>query len=154
MAAAHALLDVPNPQPGGKEYSPCPEQTFPNRVFFGDIHLHTPCSADAGMIGNTLGPDDACRLAKGQVVTSSTGGPARLARPLDFLVVADHAENLGLAPLLAQKDASLLATEFGQQLDAALEAGAPAGAWPLRSQAKAGGVDPLADHPEIYVSAW
>jgi Protein of unknown function (DUF3604) len=48
----------------------------------------------------TRWPDEAYRFAKGEVVTSSTGLKAKLARPLDFLVVADHSENLGLAPLL------------------------------------------------------
>ena len=38
-------------------YSPYPEQDFPNRVFFGDTHVHTKFSPDAGMIGCTLGPE-------------------------------------------------------------------------------------------------
>ena len=151
---AIAQEDVPSTQPGGRSYSPYPEQTFPNQVFFGDTHLHTTYSADAGMVGNTLGPDEAFRFAKGETVTSSTGVEARLRRPLDFLVVADHAENLGLAPLLAAKDETLLSTDFGQQLNAALEAGDPARAWSIWSQSKSGGVDPLADYPEIYVNAW
>ncbi len=146
--------DVPGTQPGDRVYSPYPGQDFPNQVFFGDTHLHTAYSADAGMIGNTLGPDEAYRFAKGEVVTSSTGVDARLARPLDFLVVADHAENLGLAPLLATKDETLLATEFGQRLASALDAGDPAGAWKIWSDSKAGGQDPLADYPEIYMNAW
>jgi hypothetical protein len=149
-----AQEDVPGTQPDDRSYSPYPEQNFPNQVFFGDTHLHTSYSADAGMVGNTLGPDAAFRFAKGETVTSSTGVPARLSRPLDFLVVADHAENLGLAPLLAAKDATLLSTEFGQQLAAALSAGDPAGAWSIWSKSKAGGVDPLADYPEIYMNAW
>ncbi|MFB1490409.1 MULTISPECIES: DUF3604 domain-containing protein [unclassified Thiocapsa] len=62
--------------PGDRTYSPYPEQTFPNRVFFGDTHLHTSYSTDAGMIGNTLGPEDAYRFARGEQVTSSTGLPA------------------------------------------------------------------------------
>ncbi|WP_078059307.1 DUF3604 domain-containing protein [Tropicimonas marinistellae] len=151
MASAQ---DIPGTQPTAEQYSPYPKQSFPNQVFFGDTHLHTSYSADAGMVGNVLGPDDAFRFAKGETVTSSTGVEARLERSLDFLVVADHAENLGLAPLLAQKDPTLLSTAFGQQLDAALEADDPAGAWSIWSQSKAGGVDPLADHPEIYVNAW
>ena len=102
--AARAQDDAPGPSGKKVHYSPYPEQTFPNRVYFGDTHLHTSYSADAGMIGNTLGPDEAYRFAKGEVVTSSTGLKARLARPLDFLVVADHAENLGIAPLLAARD--------------------------------------------------
>ena len=69
-------------------------------VYWGDTHLHTAYSTDAGMIGNTLSPDEAYRFARGEEVTSSTGVPARLVRPPDFLVVSDHAENLGLAPMI------------------------------------------------------
>jgi hypothetical protein len=77
------------------QYSPYPEENFPNNVYFGDTHLHTAYSTDAGMIGNTLGPEEAYRFAKGETVISSTGLQARLRRPLDFLVIADHSENLG-----------------------------------------------------------
>jgi len=153
-ASARADYDVPSTLPGKRQYSPYPSQTFPNRVYFGDTHLHTSYSADAGMVGNTLGPDEAYRFAKGEVVTSSTGIKTRLARPLDFLVVADHAENLGLAPLLAAKDPALMATDFGKQLRAALDAGNPAGAWEIWSKSKANGKDPLADHQDIYRTAW
>lgn len=136
------------------KYSPYPEENFPNQVFFGDTHLHSSYSADAGMIGNMLGPDEAYRFANGEVVISSTGVRARLARPLDFLVVADHAENLGLAPLLMADDPALLATKFGQSLKEKMDAGDPAGAWKIWSDSKATGNDPLADHPEIYRTAW
>ena len=151
---AVAQEDVPGVFPANRSYSPYPEQDFPNQVFFGDTHLHTSYSADAGMVGNTLGPDQAYRFAKGELVTSSTGLPTRLARPLDFLVVADHAENLGLAPLLAANDPTLLATEFGRELRAAVDAGDPAGAWAIWSEAKSTGKDPLAGQEEIYRNAW
>jgi len=154
VAAVLADDDVPGP-PGRKiQYSPYSEKTFPNRVYFGDTHLHTSYSADAGMVGCTLGPDEAYRFAKGEVVTSSTGLKARLGRPLDFLVVADHAENLGLAPLLMAKDPALLATEFGKALRAKIDTGDLAGAWEVWSKAKAGGKDPLAGHEDIYRTAW
>lgn len=154
LAVSADAEDIPSTQPGDREYSPYPQQDFPNQVFFGDTHLHTSYSADAGMIGNVLGPNEAYRFAKGEVVTSSTGVEARLHRPLDFLVVADHAENLGLAPLLAAKDATLLSTKFGQQLNAAVEAGDPVGAWSIWSKAKSTGTDPLAEFQEIYETAW
>ncbi|MGD8788511.1 MAG: DUF3604 domain-containing protein, partial [Burkholderiales bacterium] len=51
---------------GKKEYSPYLYQSYPNRVFFGDTHLHTSYSTDAGMVGNTLGPEDALRFARGE----------------------------------------------------------------------------------------
>jgi hypothetical protein len=146
--------DAPATQPGARQYSPYPKQTFPNRVFFGDTHCHTSYSADAGMVGNTLGPDEAYRFAKGETVTSSTGLPTRLARPLDFLVVSDHAENLGLAPLLATKDETLMATDFGQKLQSAVDTGDPARAWKIWSESKATGQDPLDDYPDIYRTAW
>jgi hypothetical protein len=109
--------DAPPPAEIDKsKYSPYPQQDFPDRVFFGDTHLHTSYSADAGMIGNTLGPQDAYRFARGETVTSSTGIPARLSRPLDFLVVADHAENLGLAPAIAESNPELLANDWGRMV--------------------------------------
>ena len=97
-----------------RQYSPYPAQTFPNNVYFGDTHLHTSYSTDAGMIGNTLGPEEAYRFARGEKVTSSTGLPAQLGRPLDFLVIADHAENLGLAPAIAESNPDLLKNPWGK----------------------------------------
>jgi len=80
MAPAFAQDDAPGAQPKKSGYSPYPEVHVPHRVYFGDTHLHTSYSADAGMIGNTLGPEEAYRFAKGETVKSSTGVPARLAR--------------------------------------------------------------------------
>jgi hypothetical protein len=154
MASVQAQEDAPGAQPKKSGYSPYPEVTYPNRVYFGDTHLHTTYSADAGMIGNTLGPEEAYRFAKGQMVKSSTGVQARLARPLDFLVVADHAENLGLAPLLMAKDPGLMATEFGKELRKGVDAGDLPGAWDYWSRAKASGKDPLAGQDQIYRTAW
>ena len=69
---------------GEKEYSPFLNIGYPQRVYWGDTHLHTSLSTDAGMIGNRLGPEEAYRFARGETVTSSTGVRARLQRPLDF----------------------------------------------------------------------
>jgi hypothetical protein len=79
-------------------YSPYAGREFPTRPFFGDTHLHTAMSFDAGFFGARLGPADAYRFAKGEEVTSNTGQRVRLSRPLDFLVVADHSDFMGLAP--------------------------------------------------------
>ena len=103
-----------------KIYSPYVERTvrnsdFAEGVYWGDTHLHTRYSSDAGMIGNRLGPDEAYRFAKGEEVLTSTGQRARLIRPLDFLVVSDHAEALGLAPYIAEGNPDLLATENGKK---------------------------------------
>ncbi|MDW4549265.1 DUF3604 domain-containing protein [Defluviimonas sp. D31] len=104
---------VPDPE---AEYSPYITHDYPNQVFFGDTHLHTAYSADAGLVGATTTPDDAYRFAKGETVTSSNGIEARLQRPLDFLVVADHAENLGLCIALEEENEEVLATDWGKGL--------------------------------------
>ena len=108
--------DAPGPTDKKVEYSPYLAEDYPNRVFFGDTHLHTAYSADAGMVGCTLGPDDAYRFAKGEQVTSSQGVPARLQRPLDFLVVSDHAENLGLAVALSEDSPVLKENDWGREI--------------------------------------
>ena len=53
LCAGALAQDVPPPVDKKINYSPYPQQNFPNRVFFGDTHLHTSYSTDAGMIGNT-----------------------------------------------------------------------------------------------------
>jgi hypothetical protein len=117
--------DVPDAQ---KIYSPYVERTafdknFAEGLYWGDTHLHTRYSTDAGMIGCKLGPEDAYRFARGEEVISSTGQRARLIRPLDFLVVSDHAENLGLAPMIAESNADLLKTEYGKKWHDMVKAG-------------------------------
>jgi hypothetical protein len=102
LASGAIAQEMPGPTDQSAEYSPYPEQNFPNQVFFGDTHLHTSYSTDAGMVGAIVGPEEAYRFARGEEVKSNNGLRAKLRRPLDFLVVADHAENLGLAPLIAQ----------------------------------------------------
>jgi hypothetical protein len=84
-----------------KRYSPYADRKYPTRVYFGDTHHHTNNSGDAFMGGNTLSPEQAYRFARGEEVISSTGVPAKLSRPLDFLVISDHAEGLGLMTQVA-----------------------------------------------------
>jgi hypothetical protein len=97
-------------------YSPNLAADYPDRVFFGDTHLHTSYSQDAGVVGNRLSPNEAYRFARGEVVTASFGQKARLRRPLDFLVVADHAESLGLAAMIMSKDPIATADPVGKRL--------------------------------------
>ncbi len=73
-------------------YSPEVRRSFPDQVFWGDTHVHTNLSGDAVF---KLGPDAAYRFARGEEVTSTSGQQVRLRRPLDFLVLADHGNNMG-----------------------------------------------------------
>ncbi len=87
--------DMLSEQYTGKSYSPYAGRGFGSRPLWGDSHLHTGNSFDAGAFGATLTPEDAHRFARGDEVISSTGIPVRLSRPLDWLVVADHSDNMG-----------------------------------------------------------
>lgn len=94
-----------------EEYSPYLDEAHPRQVFWGDTHLHTDLSTDAMGFGVTLGPDAAYRFAAGEEVTTSGGRPARLSRPLDFVVVADHAESLGVMSLVKAGDPRVLVND-------------------------------------------
>ena len=76
-------------------YSPFAGRTFPDRPLWGDTHLHTSLSFDAGAFGNRLDPRAAYRFARGEEIISTTGQPLRLARPLDWLAITDHSDGMG-----------------------------------------------------------
>ncbi len=107
----------------GKSYSPYAGRGFPSQPFWGDTHLHTDISFDAGLFGNRLGLDAAYRFARGEEVISSNGTPARLSRPLDFLVIADHSDNMGFFPDLLAGTPNILADETGRDWYNRLQAG-------------------------------
>ena len=92
----------------GKAYSPYAERSFPDQVFWGDTHLHTGLSMDAGLFGARLGLDDAYEFARGDEVVASTGQPVRLGRPLDWLVIADHSDGMGFFNDLAAGNPAIL----------------------------------------------
>jgi len=104
-------------------YSPNVGKVYPTHVYWGDPHLHTSFSVDAYIMGNRFGPDVAYRFARGDEIIDESGTPVRLARPLDFLVVADHSEYLGLYAQLAADDPVLLKTEVGKRWSKMLHAG-------------------------------
>ena len=79
----------------GKAYSPYAKRTFPERPLWGDNHLHTSLSFDAGAFGNRVGLRDTYRLARGHEITTSTGQSIRLSRPLDWLAITDHSDGMG-----------------------------------------------------------
>ncbi len=98
-----------------EHFSPYAGRDFPDRVYWGDTHLHTGMSMDAGAFGARLLPEDAYRFARGEELTSSTGLQVRLSRPLDFLVVADHSDNMGFFPRLISGDPDMLADPTGRK---------------------------------------
>ncbi|MEM1447710.1 MAG: DUF3604 domain-containing protein [Planctomycetota bacterium] len=121
--AAAALAQDPAPGPEGlknafpKEdtFSPYAGRNFPTNVYWGDTHLHTAMSFDAGAFGARLQPADAYRFARGEELVSSTGQRVKLSRPLDFLVVADHSDNMGFFPLFLGGDPKMLSDPQGRE---------------------------------------
>jgi len=96
-------------------YSPYAGRNVPTRPFFGDTHLHTGFSMDAGAFGARLTPRDAYVFAKGNEIRTSSGQLAKLSRPLDFLVVADHSDGMGFFPLLMGGDPNIMADPQGRK---------------------------------------
>lgn len=106
-----------------KHYSPYAFRNFPDKVFFGDMHIHSDLSPDAGLLGTSLTAADVYRAARGETVMSNTGQPFRLVRPLDFLVLTDHAEAMGLAPMIRESSPVLLSSKRGREVWEAFNAG-------------------------------
>ena len=70
----------------------------PRQLLWGDTHLHSSNSFDAYLNQNvSADPDTAYRYAKGlPVIFPSHRARVQIETPLDFLVVSDHAEYLGV----------------------------------------------------------
>jgi len=99
----------------GKAYSPYAERSFPNNVFWGETHLHTGLSLDAGLFGNILGHEDAYRFARGEQITSSGGLQVKLGRPLDWLVITDHSDMMGIAADIQSGAPNIMANPKGKE---------------------------------------
>jgi hypothetical protein len=122
VAAPALAQDIGSPSPEvieglypGKAYSPYAQRSFPSKVYWGETHLHTGLSLDAGLFGNTLGHEEAYRFARGEEVKSATGLPVKLGRPLDWLVITDHSDMMGLATGIQRGDPNVLAIPKGKE---------------------------------------
>ena len=119
--------DAADAFPARDNFSPYAGRNFPTQVYWGDTHLHTGMSMDAGAFGARLLPRDAYRFARGEELTSSTGLQVKLDRPLDFLVVADHSDNMGFFPKLFEGDRDMLADPTGRRWYEMVQAGGQQG---------------------------
>lgn len=110
----------------GKAYSPYAERSFPDQVYWGDTHLHTALSMDAGLFGARIGLEDAYRFARGEEVMASSGQPAKLARPLDWLVIADHSDGMGYFNDLLNGNPNIIQYDQGKRWYDGLQKGGEA----------------------------
>ena len=99
LASLFAVSAVAAQEPQEKYYSEPNEH--PSEVYFGDTHIHSSLSVDASLWGMNKSPADIYRYAKGEELTSFKGWQAKLIRPLDFTVIADHSDAYGFYNLIA-----------------------------------------------------
>jgi hypothetical protein len=138
-----------------KAYSPYAGRNYADEVLFGDTHFHTNLSVDAGLVGTRLDVDAAFRFARGEKVISNTDQPVQLIRPLDFLVITDHAELIGLAPMIQQSDPVLKADPWGKKIIELFNSGPEGRMEAFGSILQAGntGVNPMASNDAVR-SIW
>jgi len=132
-----------------RPYSPYADRDFPTDVYFGDTHVHTALSADAGGAGTTLMPRDAYRFARGEQVTSNTGLPVKMSRPYDFFMITDHTDAMGAITDILKGAPNIMATESGRQYNKDFNAGgdiAGKAMWRLISEFGQGKLDPALNY--------
>jgi len=133
----------------GRPYSPYAARAFPTQVYFGDTHVHTGLSGDAGGAGTTLLPRDAYRFARGEEVRSNTGQLVKLSRPLDFYVITDHSDGMGAIIDLLEGTPEIMADEQGRQFHEDFNAGgaqAQEAAFRLSTLFSAGDLSPVLNY--------
>jgi hypothetical protein len=138
-------------------FSPYAGRNYPTRVYWGDTHLHTSMSLDARAGGNTLGPEEALRFARGEEVISATGTPAKLSRPLDWLVVADHSDAMGTMNEIANGNPQLLTDPQVKQWHDAIKQGgetAMQAAFGIVTALSTGKIPPVMLEPRLTRSLW
>ena len=126
-----------------------------NNCYFGEQHLHTANSPDAFAMGTRNTPDDAYRFAKGEAIKKIVSGTTVQKRtPYDWCAVTDHAEYLGIMPLIIDKTSPMSKTEMGKLiLSGDPKKGAEAFQKIMDSVA---GMKPISymNDPKLLASAW
>jgi hypothetical protein len=126
LAALHVAASTEGSSSAAMNYSPYATTTQATNVYWGDSHLHTGLSLDAGLFGNKLGPDEAYRFARGEELKSSSGIPVKLARPLDWMVLTDHTDLMGIASDIQSGTPNILADKKGKEWHEAFNKGGAA----------------------------
>ncbi|MBW2394652.1 MAG: DUF3604 domain-containing protein [Deltaproteobacteria bacterium] len=152
---AESMLSAEYP---GVSYSPYAGRDFATTPLWGDSHLHSSFSFDAGAFGNRLGPREAYRFAAGEELVSSNGTAVKLSRPLDWLALTDHSDNMGFFPDLLAGKPHIIADPTGKDWLERIQAGEGVGVAleivGLFSQGKFPKSLAYLPDSEPYVSAW
>jgi hypothetical protein len=86
------------------------------KAYFGDLHVHTSWSNDAYNLMVRTTPDDAYLFAKGEAIRLHTGEMVKLAKPLDFMGVTEHAEYQGIMARLQDPESPLFNHPLAKEL--------------------------------------
>jgi hypothetical protein len=141
---------------GPRSFSPYANRSFPTRPLWGDQHVHSGWSFDAGF-ANPLSPEEALRFARGEQVKSTFGVPAQLSRPLDWLVMTDHSDLLGVTSEVRNGNPELMEDEtladWNKRMAGGLESAVDAAMEAISMQGK-GTLPEAAKDPKLFRTVW
>lgn len=120
-ASLVVATDVVSDEP--KPYSPYADRDYPTNIYWGETHIHSALSADAGGGGTTLMPRDLYRFARGEEVTSNSGQAVKLRRPYDFLGVTEHTDGMGVITDIIKGTPNIMSDEQGKKFNEAFNKG-------------------------------
>lgn len=140
------------------EAQAAPETAYPEQAYFGDTHVHTGWSFDAGLDGAVTSPEDAFRLASGAEVTSNSGQMVKLQRPLDWMVITDHSDGMGTINEVQSGNPEMIADPFLNTLHEAMKGNDPkaraAAVLEVINRQSNGNLPKQVMDPKWMVSAW
>jgi len=124
-------------------------------LFWGDTHVHSAYSLDANLFNNfTLGPEAAYRFARGETVVTGAGAEAKLARPLDFLVVSDHAEYMGVFKMIRDDHPAVAGSDTAKIVKRLIDENPVFGPEDINSLNEVLNGDPMAGDPTLQRLVW
>ncbi len=118
-----SLMTIATADDEAKLYSPYADHQYPTNVYWGETHIHSALSADAGGGGTTLMPRDLYRFARGEQVISNSGQPVKLRRPYDFFGVTEHTDGMGAITDILKGSPNIMADEQGKKFHEAFSKG-------------------------------
>ncbi len=148
--AAESATEPAAATPGAVEADPATRQAL-----FGAVHVHTSYSFDAFTNGTVSQPEDAYKWAKGEAIQGNASGlMLQIRTPLDFYAVSDHAEMMGVFPLMKDPENPLSRHPMAERvlsddINVAMQAFAE-----ILREFSAGNVDPAFSDPEISRGVW
>src|SRR5262245_4842738 len=138
-------------------YSPYAGRNFPTMVYWGNQHVHTSISMDAGAIGCKVDDEGGYRFSRGEEITTSTGQRIKLSRPMDWVLISDHAEAYGAVGQLVMGNPILMADPTCKRWRGMIVAGGKEAfdaAWEMIRANSTGKIPPALTNAAVVRSSW